>query len=110
MVFEKEEVIKQEIDIETEIETGEGKAEVLLPSDIFNTKESITTYKTNNGGRISIKNIKCIKIWIYLIYYLENGSLFSGSYFSTNSDIGNLLPPTIFISIFIFFSFTSIIL
>ena len=27
MVFEKEEVIKQEIDIETEIETGEGKAE-----------------------------------------------------------------------------------
>ncbi|MGI0051982.1 MAG: hypothetical protein ACRD8K_09620 [Nitrososphaeraceae archaeon] len=30
-------VIKQEIDIDTEIETGEGK-EVLLPSDIFNAQ------------------------------------------------------------------------
>ena len=107
------EVIKQEIDIDTEIETAEGKAEDLLLqiySKLKNMKETIIIYKTNNWWRISIKNIKCIKRWIYLIYYLENGSLFSGSYFSTNSDIGNLLPPTIFISIFTFFSFTSIIL
>ncbi len=50
-IQEGKEVIKQEIDIDTEIETGEGKAEDLLPSDIFkaqNTKESIITYKTNN--------------------------------------------------------------
>ena len=49
-IREGKEVIKQEIDINTEIETGEGKTEVLLPSGIFNaqnTKESIT-YKTNN--------------------------------------------------------------
>jgi hypothetical protein len=45
------EVIKQEIEIDTKIEIGEGKAEVLLPSDIFkaqNMKESIIIYKTNN--------------------------------------------------------------
>ena len=50
-IEEGKEIIKQEIGIDTEIETGEGKAEVLLPSDIFkaqNTKESIITYKTNN--------------------------------------------------------------
>ena len=37
-IREGKEVIKQEIDIDTEIETGEGKAEVLLPSDIFKVK------------------------------------------------------------------------
>ena len=42
-IREGKEVIKQEIDIETEIETGEGKAEVLLPSDIF-TYERINYY------------------------------------------------------------------
>ncbi len=50
-IEEGKEIIKQEIGIDTEMETGEGKAEVLLPSDIFkaqNTKESIITYKTNN--------------------------------------------------------------
>jgi hypothetical protein len=38
-IQEGKEVIKQEIDIDTEIETGEGKAEGLLPSDIFKAQK-----------------------------------------------------------------------
>ena len=36
---EGKEVIKQEIDIDTEIESGKGKAEDLLPSDIFKAQK-----------------------------------------------------------------------
>jgi hypothetical protein len=47
-IREGKEVIKQEIDIDTEIETEEGKAEILLPSDIFKAQNTKELSKTNN--------------------------------------------------------------